>query len=117
MVKRKIIGDSRTGTATTTETSEERIKKMFDSYANSELFEHDFDKMKPTERIKFVQEMAPYFLKKPKFENVEIYDVVERDLEKYKQFYGDYYDKWLSNKKVYRGPIEDIAIYNPHEII
>lgn len=104
----KIIekGRKRTGALdSTSEKSEDRINKMFESYANSELFEHDFNKMNSTARIKFVQEMAPYFLKKPKFENIEHYDMTEKEYNWWKKDYKDFF----TDVKVYRGDLKDVS--------
>ncbi len=110
----KIIekGRKRTSTAASaTEKSDTRIRNLFEKYANSELFDHDFNKMTSTERIKFVQEMAPYFLEKAKFENIERYDIDEKMYNIIKTMLTDY-DK-DGTVKVYRGDIKDVSEWYP----
>ncbi len=59
--------------------SNKRLKKMFDSYVNSKLFEHDFDKLNSTERIKFIQEMSSYFIQK---KGLEYYKEIIKEADK-----------------------------------
>lgn len=65
MATKKINGVTLPGSDDTTpKTLGEKMKTLFDSYVKSEQLEEDFKNLKSSDRLQFIQKMAPYFVMK-----------------------------------------------------
>ncbi len=49
----------------------ENVKELLYSYSESDLMEKDFNNLKPSERVKFLHDMAQYYMSKVNTEPVK----------------------------------------------